>query len=129
MFLRDHPLMTHQGIRNWPPIWICTTGKQAHPARGEFGILKQVKAHDYSLSKCFLYMEDNHAIFISHLSFDYSFFCQKVVQLLKKNCGLPIRAIGGLEVNSTGDPLSLPPSHGFGMTGGLYTRSASGCDN
>ena len=42
MLLRDHPLLTHQSIRSWPPAWLyCRGFDNTHPL-GEVGILKNV---------------------------------------------------------------------------------------
>jgi hypothetical protein len=42
MLLRDHPLMTYQNSRSWPPVWLYRGGfDNTHP-RGEVGVLTTV---------------------------------------------------------------------------------------
>jgi hypothetical protein len=43
MFLRDHPLMSYPGARNWPPAWIWTNGRERVSLRGEIGTLIEVR--------------------------------------------------------------------------------------
>jgi hypothetical protein len=43
MLLRDHPLMSYRGTRNWPPVWTWTRGGENKYPKGEVGILKTVE--------------------------------------------------------------------------------------
>ena len=38
MRLRDHPLMSYQGIVNWPPTWVWLDGPEEQQPKGELGI-------------------------------------------------------------------------------------------
>ena len=96
--LRDHPFLTDQGVRSWPPTWLRTSGHESTTAAGEIGILRDVKTHDAVSSKCFLFMEHNGATFIGRISLDSTDLCQKMVKLLKQHCGEPLKSIGGLGV-------------------------------
>jgi hypothetical protein len=39
MLLRDHPLMSRYGVRNWPPVWTWVDGSEDKSPKGEVGIL------------------------------------------------------------------------------------------
>ena len=58
MLLRDHPLLTYQSIRSWPPAWLyCRGFDNTHP-RGEVGILKNVFVSSvHPPTRCYLIME------------------------------------------------------------------------
>ena len=58
MLLRDHPLLTHQNIRTWPPAWLYCVGFDNTYPLGEVGILKTVFVSAVKPStRCFLIME------------------------------------------------------------------------
>jgi hypothetical protein len=42
MKLRDHPLMSSLGMRNWPPAWLWNSGAEDTMPNGEVGLLKNV---------------------------------------------------------------------------------------
>jgi hypothetical protein len=42
MKLRDHPLMSRAGVRNWPPAWLWRAGSGDAKPYGEVGILREV---------------------------------------------------------------------------------------
>jgi hypothetical protein len=46
MLLRDHPLMSYRGVRNWPSTWLWVGGEVNERPRGEVGIV----THIYALS-------------------------------------------------------------------------------
>jgi hypothetical protein len=97
--LRDHPILTEQGICNWPPTWLRTSGNESTIAAGEVGILRDVKTHDAMSSKCFLFMEHNGASFVGRISVESTALCQKLVELLKQHRGEPLRQIGELDLD------------------------------
>jgi hypothetical protein len=97
--LRDHPYLTDQGVRSWPPAWLRTSGNESTTAAGEVGILRDVKTHDPISSKCFLFIEHNGATFVGRISLDSAALCQKIVKLLKQHCGEPLHSIGELGVD------------------------------
>src|SRR4029450_1012389 len=42
MLLRDHPLMSRNGVSNWPPTWTWIRGARDKYPKGEVGVLKGV---------------------------------------------------------------------------------------
>jgi hypothetical protein len=107
MSLRDHPMLTYQGIRSWPPPWVQTGGKKNAIAEGEVGILQDVKTHDALSSNCFLFIEHNGATFIGRLLCESVAVCQEIVQVLKRHRGEPLRLIGGVGVDLADLPFSI----------------------
>jgi hypothetical protein len=107
MTLRDHPLLTDQGVHSWPPIWVWTGGEEKTTAAGEVGVLRDVKAHDAISSKCFLFIEHNGATFIGRLSFESWALCQEVVKFLKQHRGEPLKSIAELGADLTDTQLSI----------------------
>jgi hypothetical protein len=105
--LREHPDLTDQGIRTWPPNWVRTSGKQITATDGEIGILKDVKTYDSISSRCFVFIEHNGATFIGRISCDSATVCQALVNLLKRHIGEPLRSIGDLPIEVTEMPVSL----------------------
>jgi hypothetical protein len=49
MKLRDHPLMSCLGMRNWPPAWLWNSGAEDTMPNGEVGLLKNVILSDIVL--------------------------------------------------------------------------------
>jgi hypothetical protein len=105
--LREHPDLTDQGARTWPPNWVRTSGKEILPTDGEIGILKDVKTYDSISSRCFLFIEHNGATFMGRISCDSATVCQALVNLLKTHIGEPLRSIGDLSIEVTEIPLSF----------------------
>jgi hypothetical protein len=97
--LRDHPLLTDQGVHTWPPSWVWTGGRERAKAEGEDGILRDVKTHDPISSQCFLFIEHNGASFVGRVLCDSAALCQRIVSLLKQHRGEPLSLIGGLEID------------------------------
>jgi hypothetical protein len=104
MQLRDHPLMSHTGARNWPPIWGVrrTNGPSTLAVWGEIGILDAVSLSIHERpNRCYLFMSHNGAEFIGTLLFDDPVFCQEIYFLLVQHCGESIKSIGDLDVSFT----------------------------
>ena len=57
MLLRDHPLMSYRDVRNWPPAWIWTHGRERVSLRGEIGTLIDVRRSAISTNSLFLHMQ------------------------------------------------------------------------
>jgi hypothetical protein len=56
MELRNHPQMSVQGRRSWPPVWVWIDGKPDKHPKGEVGVLKKSDNpfdHPSSLTDCF----------------------------------------------------------------------------
>ncbi len=105
--LRDHPLLTCEGLRNWPPRWFRTSGQENATAAGEVGTLRDVKTHDAISSQCFLFIEHDGATFMGRLSCDSVALCQTIVRLLKLHRGEPLKLIGEIGVDLSDIEVSL----------------------
>ena len=105
--LREHPDLTDQGVRSWPPNWIRTSGKEITATNGEIGILRDVKTYDSVSSRFFLFIEHNGATFMGRIFCDSATVCQALVNLLKTHIGEPLRSIGDLSIEGTETPVSL----------------------
>src|SRR5262245_43177102 len=104
MKLRDHPLMSNRGTRNWPPTWNKIGGGSiAVPGeiqRGEIGILKRVLLSQIEpYARCYLSIEFNRMDYMGTLVFDDAMFCRQIYELLKQHCGESIKEIGDLDVS------------------------------
>lgn len=100
--LRDHPLMSYQGLRNWPPEWAWVGGQPNKHPRGEVGVLRSVVLSPAQPpARCFLYIEHEGSSYIGCLLFDDPNFCRQVATLLQDYCNRPIAEIGGIDVSHT----------------------------
>jgi GAF domain len=101
MLLRDHPLMSCWGFRNWPPIWSRTRGAGDKHPRGEIGILTSVKfSNALPTDKFFLNIYHQDSEYMGCLLFDNPIFCRQIAKLLKGCCGHAISEIGSLDVSN-----------------------------
>ena len=100
MNLRDHPLLSHRGIRSWPPVWHCLgDGKDRHP-KGEVGILKEVKVPATSpLNRCFLVIEYLGTPYMGCLLSEDASFSIFLARFLSDHYNQSIESIGGLDVS------------------------------
>jgi hypothetical protein len=99
MELRNHPLMSHYGIPNWPPVWKPANPRDAKPSlRGEIGVLKYVVCQSSS-NKCFLMIAHDGGGYIGSLLFDDGSFFQQVAKILETCIGRTIMEIGGLNLS------------------------------
>jgi hypothetical protein len=100
MNLRDHPLLSHRGVRSWPPAWHWLgDGKNHHP-KGEVGILKQVKVPTTSpLNRCFLVIEYAGAFYMGCVLSDDVPFAIGLGRLLASHCNKPLESIGSIEID------------------------------
>ena len=99
MLLRDHPLMSRNGVRNWPPAWTWMRGENNKHPKGEVGILKevvpsQVKPED----RCFLIIAYQESEYLGCLLFDNRSFCNHITGILQFCCNRPIREIGNFDL-------------------------------
>ena len=100
--LRDHPLMSYHGLRNWPPEWIWVGGQPNRHQRGEIGVLRSVViSHAQPPAGCFLYIEHEGASYMGCLLFDDQNFCREVVTLLQRYANRSIAEIAGIDVSHT----------------------------
>jgi hypothetical protein len=99
MLLRDHPLLTYQNIRTWPPPWLYCGGFDNTSPLGEVGILKTVFVSAVNPStRCFLIMEHAGAEYMGELSMGDAAFCSEIYQVLLRHCGKTIQEIGDVDL-------------------------------
>ena len=83
MRLRDHPLMSYQGIVNWPPTWVWLDGPEEEQPKGELGILKSVLLSKMDqANRCFLLISYKGSSYLGCLSFDDHAFCSQIVMAI-----------------------------------------------
>jgi len=100
MELRNHPLMSYRSVRNWPPLWVWTAGKENKQPEGEVGILKNVMlVGTEPMNKCYLIIEHDGEQYIGRLLFGDSSFCRMVYRVLDDHCGASLQQIGGIDVS------------------------------
>jgi hypothetical protein len=99
MRLRDHPLMSYRGSRNWPPAWMWIGGADNTYPKGEMGILQEVVSSTLApMTRCFLIVEYRASVYMGALLFNDAPFCRQVFGLLQNQSGRSIEQIGDLEV-------------------------------
>ena len=102
MRLRDHPLMSYQGIVNWPPTWVWLDGPEEQQPKGELGILKSVLLSKMDqANRCFLLISYKGSSYLGCLSFDDHAFCSQIVNILRNHCDYSIAEIGNLDLSHT----------------------------
>ena len=102
MELRHHPLMSHRGLRSWPPVWHWIDGEENKYLKGEVGILTAASLTRIKPpTACYLIIEYEKARYMGSLLIDDSSFCQQVYDLLQRNIGYDIHYIGGLDLSNT----------------------------
>ena len=99
MLLRDHPLLSHNGTRSWPPIWAWTGGSENKRPQGEIGVLRHVIPTSIEPpDRCFLCIEYEGSTYLGCLLIAEASFCPQVVELLRANRNRPIAEIGSLDL-------------------------------
>jgi hypothetical protein len=101
MTLRDHPLMSYRGIRNWPPVWTCVRNGSYKTATGEIGVLKYVHSNALLSSRLYLVIEHEKDKYVGTLLFDKPPFCQQLSALLRFHLGRTIKEVGDLDLSHT----------------------------
>ena len=102
MKLRDHPLLSYKGARNWPPIWLWGGGDRYVHATGEVGVLKDVMFSSIEpYEKCFLIMEHEGRKYLGTLLVEDPVFCREIYTLLIEQRGKSIQEIGDLDLSYT----------------------------
>jgi hypothetical protein len=100
MKLRDHPLVSCVGMRNWPPTWLWRGGSEDTRPNGEVGFLTDVILSNIDPpTTCFLIMQHMGAEYIGCLSFEDSAFCREIYRVLSGYCGNPIDEIGDIDIS------------------------------
>ena len=99
MELRSHPLMSHFGVPNWPPVWKPANPRDGKPSlNGEIGELKYVLCQ-LSGKACFLIILHDGGGYIGSLLFDEDLFCQQIGKILETCTGRTIKEIGDLDLS------------------------------
>jgi len=98
MKLRDHPLMSYRGLRNWPLVWVAKDLKSTQRLSGEVGVLKDVRMYDLSFKRIFLTIEYDKQLYIGCLFLDNFGFCQTVYNKLKNCVGWTIEEIAEMDM-------------------------------
>src|SRR5262249_42904167 len=102
MLLRDHPLMSRNGVPNWPPSWTWIRGGRDRHPKGELGTLKGVlPSRLRPEDRCFLLMAYHGAEYLGCLLFDDRTFCKHITGVLLFCCNRRIRDIGNLDLTYT----------------------------
>jgi hypothetical protein len=101
MLLRDHPLMSYQGIRNWPPTWIRLKGRGDKHLTGEIGMLKGVLLAGTSPNRCLLLIFHEGSFYKGSLLFDDDAFFKHIVELLQSCSNRSIAEIGSIDLSHT----------------------------
>ena len=102
MKLREHPLMSHRGIPNWPPSCTQGSGSEADALlRSESGILQHIMTHDRLPHRFYLLVKHDNNRYVATLLFDDPTFCRQVADLLEFYIGCSIREIGDLDMSYT----------------------------
>lgn len=98
MRLRDHPLMSYRGVKNWPPVWLQPdTDKKL---TGEVGLLTGVTA-DPAKKKCFLHIEYAKEPYTGALLFEDEMFCWLMCKIISNQLGRKISDIGDFDISFT----------------------------
>ena len=101
MKLRDHPLMSYRGSKNWPPVWTRARGNVVKTVTGEVGILTYVHSNAQSSSRCYLIMDYEDETYVGTLIFGDQAFCKQVTDLLKLHLKRPVKDLGELNMSHT----------------------------
>jgi hypothetical protein len=102
MLLRDHPLMSHYGVPNWPPVWTWIDRQENKSPTGEVGILKWVGLTGFQPpDRCYLYIDHEASTYPGCPLFDHHEFCRYVAKLLDGYCNHSIVEIGSLDLSHT----------------------------
>lgn len=97
MKLKDHPLMKHHNVPNWPPSYLTPAYRQE--LIEEFGILRAVTLDARMPNRCFLMVEMDGLAYVSGLKFDHSAFRTRFVNTINVHLNRPMKEIGELEVS------------------------------
>ena len=103
MKLRNHPFLSHHGVRSWPPTWLSLEGGEKQTLKGEIGILREVRMSRMmgGFNKCFLVINYEGSAYIGTLFVDSLVFCVQMVKLMRDHCGESLTEIGNLDLSYT----------------------------
>jgi len=98
MELRNHPLMSFQGVRNWPPQWRLTLGTPVNLPTGEVGTLEYVQPSLVDPGTCFITISHDRCNYVGEINFDHHEFCARVCELLIAKFGRSLVEIASLDI-------------------------------
>jgi hypothetical protein len=94
--------MCGRGLASWPPAWVWRSGPAETRVRGEVGILNDAMQSVLGpRDRLFLVMVHDWNEYIGCLLLDEVSFCRHIYKLLKSHRGLPVKQIGGLDLEYT----------------------------
>jgi hypothetical protein len=96
MKLNDHPLMSHKGLRNWPPSFLAFNHEDR--LAGELGILRHVMADQTDMNRVFLLTEYDGLGYVGCVQFDDKEFCSRIATVFRNSIGKPLKEIGEFEI-------------------------------
>ena len=101
MKLRDHPLMSYRGMRNWPPVWTHARNDDGvkRTLMGEVGVLKHVLSNSEMSKKCYLVIDFEGERYVGTLLCDDHAFSLQIPRVLEIYAGHSIKEIGDLDVS------------------------------
>ena len=101
MKLRVHPLLRHNLIHQWPPIWVSLDKKDKRRLIREEGVLTEVREPLSRSNGIVLIMDYNNYRYGSILVFSDLAFRGQIFELLKNSVGLSIQQIGDIDLSYT----------------------------
>ncbi|HKA34231.1 MAG TPA: hypothetical protein VKH64_13505 [Candidatus Binatia bacterium] len=105
--LRDMSLLSHRGIPTWPPTWSWTGKGQEKPARGEVGVLREVRTSVVASSqpgsispdnRIYLFMDYRDSGYVGCLLMDDTAACRQIGRVLAELRGWSIKQIGDIDL-------------------------------
>ena len=100
MLLRNHPLLTYQNRRSWPPAWLYCGGFDNTYPRGEVGILKNVFPTSINpFTQFFLVLEHADAVYMGTLFVSEEAFCLEMYAVLLRHRGKTLQEIGDVDLS------------------------------
>ena len=99
MELRNHPVMSCDGVRMWPPKWLQAYGSNTSSVSGEVGILEAVFLSQVSIHKVYLLSRiTNGNTYIGTLFFEKPSSAKAVFEFLYGQIDKPLTSIGGMDL-------------------------------
>ncbi len=101
------PVISHRGIRTWPPTWTWTGKGEDKQPHGEAGVLRKVRTsvvgpkepgamtHD---NRIYLFMDYRDSEFVGCLILDDAAACRQIGTVLSALRGMTIKQIGDIDL-------------------------------
>lgn len=100
-------ILSYRGIRTWPPTWLWRGEGEDRAARGEVGVLKEVRISVVKpwqpgavrpYNRIYLFMEYLGSAYIGCLILDDPATCLQIGRILAELCGRTMREIGDIDL-------------------------------